>query len=86
LLAVLLFAVALQSQLRDGSIDSGISDVLLFGNGQLYFAETGIAVDYSAYLSYGFWIALAAATIMFFAFRKKPAESNMITQSGTPQT
>lgn len=77
LLSVILFAVVLQSEL-DGTL--GLSSVMLFGSGQLYFTEYGINANanYFSYLSFGFWLALAAAITLFFAFRNKPAENAVV--------
>jgi len=73
--SVVLFAIVLQRELLDDSLGIGALNVSLLGSGQLYFADYGINANYFAYLSYGFWLALAAAIILFFAFRNKPAET-----------
>jgi len=60
LLSVIIFAVGLQIQLSTAEMTLG-----LFSSGE----------GYLTYLSFGFWIALVAAIVMFVASRKKPAEA-----------
>jgi len=64
LVSIIIFAVGLQLDLLQGTLGEGYGNMYLF-----YFGS-----DYSAYLSFGFWIALAAAIVMFVASRKKPAQ------------
>ena len=58
LLSIIIFAAGLQMHLSGLEAPFG-----LFSSGE----------GYSTYLSYGFWLALVAAIIMFVATRKKPA-------------
>lgn len=72
LVSIIIFAAGLQIVLLQGlGIDSSI---FLFGGGSLSASEYGADVNYFAYLSFGFWIALVAAIMMFAASRKKPAQ------------
>jgi len=72
LVSIIIFAVGLQVVLLQGL---GLySSMFLFGSGSLSASEYGADVNYFAYLSFGFWIALVAAIIMFAASRKKPAQ------------
>jgi hypothetical protein len=72
LVSIIIFAVGLQIMLLQGlGLDSSI---FLFGSGSLSASEYGADVNYLAYLSFGFWIALIAAIMMFAASRKKPAQ------------
>ncbi|HLE75413.1 MAG TPA: hypothetical protein VI864_05145 [Candidatus Bathyarchaeia archaeon] len=66
LVSIIIFAVGLQVTLLQGLLGT---NVYLFGSGTID------SVNYFAYLSFGFWIALVAAIMMFVASRKKPAEA-----------
>jgi len=77
LLSMLIFAVALQIELLKGiSIPSltgtgtslQLPGITLFSSGSLNIMETQI--NYSNYLSFGFWLALIATIIMFISLRK----------------
>ncbi|MEM3823502.1 MAG: hypothetical protein QXH87_01065, partial [Candidatus Bathyarchaeia archaeon] len=76
LLSILIFAVGLQSELS-----SGMSTPLPMGMGTLQLPELGlfssgsfifmdVPINYSTYLSFGFWLALVAAILMFVAIKK----------------
>jgi len=65
LLAVIIFVVGLQNDLSNSAVLSGWPAMGLFGSG------TFGMFNYSAYLSYGFWLALAAAIIMLVASLKR---------------
>lgn len=67
LVSIILFAVGLQIDLLQGTLGSGYGNMYLFASGSVESAS------YFAYLSFGFWIALAAAIVMFAASKKKPA-------------
>jgi hypothetical protein len=67
LLAIIVFALGLQSELSNGTLIQGYPAMGLFSSGMM-----GGYVDYSAYLSYGFWLALVSAVIMLVAFFIKP--------------
>lgn len=71
LVSIIIFAVGLQLELLQGLLGTGSANVYLFGSGSI--ASGGVEVGYFAYLSFGFWIALVAAILMFVASRKKPA-------------
>jgi len=62
LISIIVFALGLQMDISS----VGLS---IFGSG------TFMGVSYSSYLSFGLWIALVAAIIMFVASRKKPVEA-----------
>lgn len=66
LLSIAIFAVGLQSDLSQ-PLATGFPQAGLFSSGT-YTLGLG-SVDYSTYLSYGFWLALAAAIIMLVAMR-----------------
>jgi hypothetical protein len=84
LLSVIFFAVMLQIELLQDTLGIGLSNVFLFGSGQLYFTEYGINANYFSYLSFGFWLALAASIVLFVAFRKKPVEAAVAPQPSPP--
>jgi hypothetical protein len=71
LLSVVIFAAGLQGDLAKvagiTSMIPGMS-IGLFSSGSLNFM--GVTLSYSTYLSFGFWIAIVAAILMFVAFKK----------------
>lgn len=67
LLSIIIFAAGLQNELSKIPV-TGIG---LFSSGS--YSYMGVSLNYSTYLSFGFWLALVAAIIMFVASRKKPA-------------
>lgn len=71
LCSLLIFAVGLQIDFLNVPSTEGTPAFALFGSGSL--SESGHNVSYTAYLAFGFWIALAAAILLFVASRKKPA-------------
>ena len=66
LLSIIIFAVGLQSQLSQ-PLATGFPQVNLFSSGSYE------SVNYVTYLSYGFWIALVSAILLFVASARKPA-------------
>ncbi|MBX5328714.1 MAG: hypothetical protein QHH18_05690 [Candidatus Bathyarchaeota archaeon] len=68
LIAIIVFAVGLQNELSNPLLGTGPT-VGLFSSGNY------LGIDYSTYLSFGFWIALVAAIIAFVAFMKHPTET-----------
>jgi hypothetical protein len=70
LASILIFAVGLQIDFLNVPPTEGTPAFALFGSGTL--SESDYNVSYTAYLSFGFWIALAAAILLFVASRKKP--------------
>jgi len=81
LVAVIVFALGLQVELLQG-IGISSSAIYLFGSGTL--SVTGTSIDYTAYLSFGFWLALVAAILMFAAYKKRPVEPVMAPQPPPP--
>jgi hypothetical protein len=77
LFSIIIFAVGLQLDFLNLSSYPGGGTVLFGGSGSQALVLFGAGnwggiSDYVAYLSFGFWIALAAAIVMFVASRKKP--------------
>jgi hypothetical protein len=73
LLSVIVFAVGLQIELsKTAPLEEGPM-VGLFSSGSYNLME--ISMNYSTYLSFGFWIALIAAIIMLIAAKKAPIET-----------
>jgi hypothetical protein len=66
LLSIIIFAVGLQSDLSNSNFAEMWPALSLFANG------TFEGYAYTTYLSFGFWLALAATIIMLFASLKKP--------------
>ena len=65
LLSIVIFALGLQSDLAGSTFAAGWPALGLFVNG------TYGGYAYTTYLSYGFWLALAATIIIFLASLKK---------------
>lgn len=65
LLSIIIFAVGLQMDLPQLSYELGITELGLFSSGS--FGDLEISWNYSAYLSFGFWLALISAIIMIIA-------------------
>lgn len=84
LLAIIIFAVGLQLELSSSPPAEDLPAVGLLGGGSMDYE--GTAVNYSAYLSFGFWIALVAAILMFVASMKKPAEDAAYPPPPPPPT
>jgi hypothetical protein len=72
LLAIIIFAAGLQNELSATAVISGAPVAGLFSSGSYNFF--GTSMDYSTYLSFGFWIALVSAIIMFAAIKTQPVE------------
>lgn len=68
LVSIIIFAVGLQIDLLQDTLGTGAANVYLFHMSSDDYAS------YFAYLSFGFWIALAAAIVMFAASRRKTAQ------------
>jgi hypothetical protein len=73
LVAIIIFAVGLQLDFLSIPSTESSPGFALFGGGSI--SVSGYDISYFAYLSFGFWIALVAAIVMFVASRKKPAEA-----------
>jgi hypothetical protein len=73
LLSIVVFALGLQIELSKAPPVSGFPAVGLFSSGSYSYEE--ISMNYSTYLSFGFWLALVAAVVMFVASRRKPVEA-----------
>jgi hypothetical protein len=67
---ILIFAVGLQNELSNASFVSELPAISLFYDGTI--GANIFAQHYTAYLSYGFWLALASGIIMLVAFTRKP--------------
>ena len=75
LLSIIVFAAGLQNQISSGSSATGYpTGVGLFSSGS--YSYLGTSINYSTYLSFGFWIALVATILMFVgAAVRKPVET-----------
>jgi hypothetical protein len=74
LLSIIVFVAGLQLDLSR-ALMSGWPVVGLFGSGT-YSPTEGLAMNYTAYLSFGFWIALVAGIMMLVAsLSKKPVQA-----------
>jgi hypothetical protein len=75
LLSIVIFVVGLQNELSQPSM-AGLrlytAGTSLFSNGS--YGSGFETVNYVTYLSYGFWIALASAIIMFVASARRTAQ------------
>lgn len=70
LLSIIIFAAGLQGELSKAPPVSGFPEVGLFSSGSWSFM--GASMDYSSYLSFGFWLALIAAILAFISLLKHP--------------
>jgi len=70
LLSIIIFALGLQAELSKGVPVIGFPKAGLFSSGSWSFGE--VSMDYSSYLSFGFWLALVAAIIAFISLLKHP--------------
>jgi hypothetical protein len=73
ILSIIIFAAGLQLELAKAPPAENLPVVGLFGGGTYNYE--GTSMNYASYLSFGFWIALVAAIVMFVASRKKPTEA-----------
>lgn len=71
LLSIIIFAVGLQGELSKAPPVSGYPSVDLFSSGSWDYM--GVTMDYSSYLTFGFWLALVAAILAFISLLKHPA-------------
>ncbi len=83
LFSILIFAVGLQLDFLNVPSTEGTPAFALFGSG--FLSESGYNVSYNAYLSFGFWLALATALLMLVASRKITAAAARASLS-QPQT
>ena len=70
-LSIIIFAAGLQGELSQAPPVSGYPSVDLFSSGSWNFS--GMRLDYSCYLTFGFWLALVAAILAFISLLKHPA-------------
>ena len=73
LLSIIIFALGLQMELSKAPPAPNFPGVGLFSTGSYNFE--GTSMNYSTYLSFGFWLVLVAAVVMFVASRRKPVEA-----------
>jgi hypothetical protein len=78
LMAVMIFAAGLQSQVSAQGPLPGGPTVGLFSSGSF------LGVNYTTYLSFGFWLALVGAILMLVACRKAPVATAPIAQPQQP--
>ena len=88
LISIIIFAVGLQNELSKTApvpdAPSEFPQIGLFSSGS--FEVMGISYSYSSYLTYGFWLALIAAILMFIAIVKAPTQTSEVSVSGEPQS
>jgi hypothetical protein len=77
LLSIIVFAAGLQNELSKIPI-SGIGLI-----SSSSYTIGSMTVSWSTYLSYGFWLALVSAIILFVAIRMQPAEGVPSSQPPT---
>jgi hypothetical protein len=78
LLSIIVFAAGLQNQISSGSLGTGYGyppGLGLFSKGSYINYPLFWSISYSSYLSFGFWLALVAAILMFAALTRKPSEA-----------
>jgi hypothetical protein len=79
ILSIIIFAAGL---MMDLSSASGFTGIGLFSSGTISSGDYGSA-SFSTFLSYGFWLALVAAILMFIGSVWKPKET-MATPPAAP--
>jgi len=83
LISIIVFAVGLNDDLsRTSPVPSpppGFPQIGLFSSGS--FDYMGFSYSYSSYLTYGFWLALIAAILMFVAIVKAPTQTSEVSVS-----
>jgi hypothetical protein len=77
-LSVTIFAAGLQSELSKSTVIAGYPIVGLFSSGSGFLGY----VSYTSYLSFGFWLTLAAAIVMLVTSTRK-AEISADTPAST---
>lgn len=84
LLSVVIFAVGLQNQLSN--LGSSFWGLTLPGGPAVGLFSSGSysGVDYTTYLSFGFWLALIGAILMLVACRKRPVTTISSIQPPQP--
>jgi hypothetical protein len=74
LLSIMVFAVGLQNEISNENLATGFpTGAALFSSSSYNYGA--VSMNYSTYLSFGFWLALVAAIIMFAASVRKPVEA-----------
>jgi len=63
LFSIIIFSVGLQNDISNGAVSNYPTGASLFSSGS--YSLLGVSINYSAYLSFGFWLALVATIIMF---------------------
>lgn len=82
LFSIIVFAAGLQNDISNGAVGGYPTGASLFSSGS--YSLLGMPISYSAYLSFGFWLALVAAILMFAALKRKPAEAIPPPQPSPP--
>jgi len=76
LLSIIIFAVGLLLELSQLAttpiLGTTIKGVSLFSSGSITVGE--VTLNFTTYLSYGFWLALVSAIVMFAALKTHPKE------------
>lgn len=77
LFSIIVFAVGLQSELSKAPPMPDFPKVGLFSSGSFTMMDE-ISMNYSSYLTFGFWLALVAAIIAFISLLKHPMASTSV--------
>ena len=88
LLSIIIFAAGLQGELSD-EIEPGYPELSLFSSGSFSesIPEMGLVeLDYSTYLTFGFWLALIAAILAFISLLKHPVAPPPAPPAAPPTT
>ncbi|MFX1538017.1 MAG: hypothetical protein ACFFDI_27805 [Promethearchaeota archaeon] len=73
LLSIVIFAAGLHGELSNAPVLSDYPTVGLFSSGSWDYLS--VSMEYSSYLTFGFWLALVAAILAFISFPKHPTET-----------
>ncbi len=82
LFAVIVFPIGIQVQFSNYSGNTGLSSIGLFSSGT--YSAGGTAFHYSTYLTFGFWVTVAATTAMLVAFLRYSGDQKEDEQEEPP--
>jgi hypothetical protein len=82
LFSIIIFAAGLQDELSNTLVLSNYPAVGLFSSGS--WTYLGVIMDYSSYLTFGFWLALVAAILVFISFPKHPTATLTASSPTSP--
>jgi hypothetical protein len=76
LFSLIIFAAGLQNDISNGAMGLYPRGASLFSSGSFTYSYLATSINYSGYLSFGFWLSLVAAIIMLVALTRRPTVAN----------